>query len=309
MTNGGYPDYDVVVVGAGCAGLSAGAGCAEHGLSVVCVEAQNLPGGLVANVGIVDGFPSNEPLSGASLADQMSRIAKGVGVEMRDAEVARVEPNGNGWQTVLTDGSSLVSRSVIVASGATLRKLEVPGAESLEGRGVSYCDWCDGGFFKDQPVAVIGGGDSALQAGLHLANICSEVHLVLRDGLRARRSYVGAASDQERIVFHWEVQVERIEGVDGVESLLLRSVTDGTTESLLVRGVFAFIGISPRTGFLPEGLERDGRGAIVTGINFATSLPRLYAVGAVRSGYKGTLVGACGEGVSVAAHVAESLGA
>lgn len=299
--------YDVVVIGAGASGLSAALHCAERGATVACVEQAAVPGGLIANVGAIDGFPSAGELSGAALVDALGRRCAELGVGMLQGEVRALEDAGACKRLQTADGT-IQARAVIVASGARLRQLGVPGEAELAGRGVSQCDWCDGGFFRGEPVLVVGGGDAAFQAALHLAKLCSSVTVVMRRAaMRARRAYVQAAADNERISFLWDTTVERINGTDKVESVTLRDHAEGTVSDLPAAGVFVFVGTEAQTGFLPEDLARDAQGRLVTDADFRTSMPGVYAVGAVRSGYRGQVVSACGEAASAAAAVAEHL--
>ncbi len=300
-------EYDVAVIGAGASGLTAAVQCAERGASVVCIEQAGLPGGLVVNVGRIDGFPALAPLSGAALADALGQRCRELEVRMLEAEATALQAVGS-FHAIATTAGAVRARRVIVASGARLRQLGVPGEAELAGRGVSQCDWCDGGFFRDEPVVVVGGGDSAFQAALHLAAICSAVTIVMRgSAMRARRSYVQAAAGNERIAFLWDTDVLRINGSGKVESVTLRDRLEGTESDHPATGVFVFVGLEPRAAFLPPQVARDERLAVVTDADCRTSLPGVFAVGAVRSGYRGQLVSACGEGAAAAAAAAEGL--
>ena len=299
--------YDVVVIGAGASGLSAAAHCAERGATVACVEQAPLPGGLIANVGVVDGFPAAGELSGAALVDVLARRCTELGVAMVRAEASALDASGK-WKTLATSEGPVRARIVIVASGARLRQLGVPGEAELVGRGVSQCDWCDGGFFRGEPVLVVGGGDAAFQAALHLAQLCASVTVVMRGAtMRARRAYVQAAAENERIAFLWDTTVERINGTEKVESVTLRDHAEGTVSDHPTAGVFVFAGVEAQAGFLPEEVARDPARCLVTDADFRTSMPGVFAIGAVRSGYRGQLVSACGEGAAVAAVVSQAL--
>lgn len=301
------PSYDVVVIGAGASGLTAAVHCAERGATVACVEQAPLPGGLIANVGAIDGFPAAGALSGAALVDVLTRRCAERGVAMVEAEVSALEDAGE-WKRLATSDGPVQARLVIVASGARLRQLGVPGEAELAGRGVSQCDWCDGGFFRGEPVLVVGGGDAAFQAALHLAQLCASVTLVMRSAtMRARRAYVQAAAENERIAFLWDTTLERINGTDKVESVTLRDHAEGTVSDHPTAGVFVFAGIEPQADFLPAEVARDQAGGVVTDTDFRTSMPGVFAIGAVRSGYCGQLVSACGEGAAVAAVAAQAL--
>jgi len=286
---------DVAVIGAGPAGLSAAIACASRGAEVVCLEQLPAPGGLITNLGRVDDFPWPGPLAGAELIDHLLQRALGLGVTMETAAVSGLQPLADGIQ-VLTERGLLKAGAVIAASGGRLRKLGVDGEDQLLGRGVSQCDWCDGGFFRDQAVAVIGGGDAAFQAALHLATICASVTLVMRGAqVRARRKYVEAAVANERMAFLWEAQVLGLCGSNRLEGLRLRHLGDGSESELAVSGVFVFIGTEPNDTYLPAQVLRDANGQIVTDGHYQTALPRVYAVGALRSGLGHSVLGACAQ--------------
>lgn len=298
-------DYDVAVIGSGMSGLMAARQCAERGATVVCIDENIVPGGLIGNVGKLDGFPTTTPISGGALADSAVAGCKMLGVDLISASVRELLPVEKKTAMVFHSSASSLdgmgAKAVIVASGARLRQLEVPGAMALTGRGVSQCDWCDGGLFRNQAVAVVGGGDAAYQAALHLAGICRSVSIIMRGSeIKARRCYVEAAAENERISFLWDTVVTRVVGTERVEGLLLSNPSEKTEETLPVNGVFVFIGTKPNSDFLPTGIERDAEGGVITDAKYRTSLPGIFAVGAVRSGYSGQLVSACGEAASVA---------
>ena len=300
-------EFDIAVIGAGVSGLSAAWQCAERGASVICIDAGGVPGGLVANVGKLDGFPAPAPLSGAALVDSMVLACNSLEVAFANAVVSSLA-HTDGKTILTTDQGSIGAKGVIVASGSRLRQLGVPGETELAGRGVSQCDWCDGGFFKNQFVLVVGGGDAAFQAALHLAQLCASVTIVMRSSaMRARRAYVHSAANNERIAFQWDTVVERIIGTDHVEGVLLNHVAENSQEEHPASGVFVFIGTTPNSEFLPPEVERDGSNLIVTDADYRTSLAGIYAIGGVRRGYRGQVLSACGEGFAAAAAMVEDL--
>lgn len=300
MNSASIHEFDIAVIGGGVAGLTAAAQCAERGAAVVCIDESAIPGGLVANIGRLDGYPSPSPLSGAALADCMIANCKALDVSISNAAVIALSHSERNT-AIKTDQGEIVAKVVIVASGARLRRLGIPGETELAGRGVSQCDWCDGGFFKNESVFVIGGGDAAFQAALHLAELCASVAIVIRSpSMRARRSYVQAAADNERIVFHWDTVAECIVGTDRVEGVVLRNVAENSVKQHPAAGVFVFVGVKPNSEFLPPEIERDTSGFVVTNADYCTSLPGIFAIGGVRSGYRGSLVSACGEGAAAA---------
>ena len=292
--------YDVLVIGGGIAGLTAAHHAALRGASVACVEG-DLYGGLVANVGEIDGYPSVEKTSGTELADAMVRANEALGVDTLQAAVRGVVLDGD-TKSVETDAGTLRASKLVIASGARLRKLGVPGEDALKGHGVSQCAFCDAGLYKDKEVAVVGGGDAALQEALHLARFCARVTLIHRGNrLRARRHYVEQAADSPVFAFRWNTVVEEILGGDGVESVRLRHLQDERVEDLACAGIFVFIGVGPNTDFLPDAITRDAQGAIIVDSSLQTSVERVYAVGAARAGSGGQLVHAAADGATVAA--------
>ena len=289
---------DVVVIGAGVAGLSAAIHCAQRGMHALCLEQMELPGGLISNLGIVDDVPWPGPVSGSQYADFLKQRALDLSVsfETRTAISLNAMPQGFELQT---SGGPTQAAHVIAASGAKLKQLGVPGESELLGKGVSQCDWCDGGFFRDQAVAVIGAGDAAFQAALHLAQMCQTVSIVMRGPVKARRSYLEAAMANDRITFLWETQVQAIEGSQQVQNLLLRQLDNGDEYKLAIHGVFVMIGTEPCANYLPQAVARDRHGAVVTDEKYLTSVAGLFAIGALRSGFMGNVASVYAQGVEV----------
>jgi len=299
-------DYDIIVIGGGVAGLTAAHHARLLGADVLCLEAA-LHGGLVINVGELDGYPAATPTSGSLLAAILMAENVDLGVEFRDEAVTALA-DADGLKTVTTLAATYTAQRVIIATGASLKKLGVPGEETLTGRGVSQCAFCDAGFFVDQDVAVVGGGDAALQEALHLAETCRTVTLIHRGShLRARPHYVARAADHPAFRFRWNSVVEEITGGDGVEAIRLKDENTGAVEDLAVNGVFVFVGLAPNTDGLPAALTRDTFGALLTNTVFETAMPGVFAVGAVRSGHGGRLTQAVGDATTAAEAAARSL--
>ncbi len=291
--------FDLIVIGAGITGLTAARCAIERGKSVALFEAE-LMGGLVVNVGKLEGYPMTEDVSGIELAMVLAEQCMTLGVQITEEPVESLTLDG-GDKVVKTESGEYRAPKVIVASGASLKKLGVPGETELYGRGVSQCAFCDGAMFMGEEVVVVGGGDAALQEALHLAEHCSKITMVVRGNrLRARQSYVGRAADDPKFAFRWNTVVEAIEGSDGVEGITLRDAQNDTTESLACTGVFVFVGVAPNTGFLPDDVARDAEGAVTVNAALESSVPGLYAAGAARAGYLGQIANAVGEGTAAA---------
>jgi thioredoxin reductase (NADPH) len=288
---------EVAVIGGGLAGLSAARHAARLGRSVTLFEAGGFFGGLVATIDEIDGLATPGKFSGQDLAMHLLQDARRSAVQVVEAGIAKLELH---TRLILTDVSnrSYQPEAVIIASGATLRRLGVPGEEELFGKGVSRCATCDGGFFRGQDVVVVGGGDSAAQEALILAKTSRRVLLVCRSPLRAKRDYVERLSSRENVSFLWDSEVSEILGVDGVTGVRVRK-KDGTSSQVECTGVFPFIGAAPNTQFAPAALL-TASGHIRTASDLATSDPRVFAVGAVRADYGGNIVQAMAEGVGAA---------
>ena len=302
--------WDVVIVGGGLAGLTAAWQTSRRGLSVAVFEEQPACGGQVSTVNTLDDWPAIGETSGVELASSLAERLHTEGVAFFHEAVTAVTPGAkkDGDQPlVLVQGTaedrSLRARRVILAAGARLKSLGVPGEEKLRGRGVSQCAHCDGGFFKGQDVVVVGGGDAAMQEALVLTEMCKTVHVVVRGGLRARRAFSERVDSKTNVRFVWDSEVEAITGEDSVTSVRLRNVKTGEKTEIACAGVFPFVGVQPNSGFLPASVKRDAQGCVITDEQCRSSEPALFAIGALRAGYAGDLVNAVGEAGIAAAVV------
>lgn len=278
---------DVLVIGAGIAGLAAATRAAEIGLATICAEEQMF-GGLVLNVAELDPAPAGRSVQGAELSAGLMEAAGAAGVVHCADAVLGLERKGP-LLRVQTSGDPVLARSVVVASGARLKALGVPGEQEFEHRGVAHCADCDAMFYAGGDVVVVGGGDSALQEALVLARHCRTVFIVhRRDRFRARQHFVAALAALGNVRPMMEATVREIRGTSGVESVLIERAS-GATEEIHCSGVFPYVGLQPNTAFLPARVGRDGGGFVLVDGLLQTSLEGVYAIGAVRAGFRGSL--------------------
>jgi thioredoxin reductase (NADPH) len=299
--------WDVVVAGGGIAGLTAAWLAARRGLAVALLEPQGMYGGQVGTVNTLDDWPAAGVASGVDLATSLVEKLHAESVEIL-TEAASGVAQGDGLLLVKAGEQSLRVRRLVAATGARLRTLGVPGEETLRGKGVSQCAHCDGGFFKDQDVVVVGGGDAALQEALVLADSSRAVSIVVRAGLRARRAYADRASAKPNISFVWDATVEAIEGDKAVTGVRVRA-KNGEQKTLACSGVFPFVGVEPNVEWLPASVRRDGAGRVATDERCRTSDAAIFAIGALRAGYAGDLTNAAGEASTAVAAIAADLAA
>jgi thioredoxin reductase (NADPH) len=295
--------FDMLVLGGGIAGLTAAWRGAKSGLSVALIEQGPLFGGQVATLGEIDDYPSIAHQSGTELASQLVTVARDSGAAISEGTATSIQRAGNAFTVELQD-TTLSAKSVVIATGARLRKLDLPDASKLEGRGISQCATCDGAFFRNSDVVVIGGGDGALQSALQLSPSCSSVTIVVRGALRARQAYIDAASNLSNLRFVWDSMVEAIIGDENVAGVRVQNHKTGQSVELACSGVFPLIGVEPNSGFAANLVERNDQGYIVTQSDTETSVPGIYAIGAVRAGFCGALASAAGEGAAVAETIA-----
>lgn len=276
--------YDVVIIGGGPAGLTAGLYSSRARLKSLLIE-KGLAGGQMATTYWIENYPGfEEGISGMDLSRKMKEQAERFGLEIRTGRVDKVRLDGKEKVIVIDDGSEIRTKAIIIATGAETKKLGIDGEEKFRGRGVSYCATCDGAFFRNKKVAVIGGGNSALEEALFLTRFAEEVFIIhRRDKLRAEKIYQEKAHSNSKIKIIWDSVLEKIEGNDSVNRIRIKNLKSKQSELLSVNGVFIYIGSSPNTGFLLGLVELDMNGFIITDEGMATSVPGIYAAGDVRA--------------------------
>jgi len=291
---------DVIIIGAGPAGLTAGLYCARARLRTLLLERLG-PGGQMLNTERIENYPGfPEAISGFELSDRMRKQAEAFGLEIRNQEVLQLELDPVTKHVVTAEGP-LDTRALIVTTGASPRRLGVEGEVLLTGKGVSYCATCDGPFFREEIIAVVGGGDTAVEEAVYLTRFAKEVHLIhRRDALRATRILQERALAEEKIHIHWDTVVTRIRGEAGVEALDLKNVKTGKTSSLPVKGVFVLIGYLPNNELVKGQLDCDEQGFVLTNPNMESSVPGVFVAGDLRSKLLRQVVTAVGEGATAA---------
>ena len=274
--------YDVLIIGGGPAGMTAAVYAARAGYKTAMLEV-GVPGGQAATTELIEnypGFPTG--VAGPELMMKFFEQTQTFGVETIFEHVESVDLHGE-VKKVNTNNGVHEARAIVIASGAKPKTLGVSNEGKFRGRGVSYCATCDGFFFKNQPVAVIGGGDAAVEEALYLTKMCSHVTLIhRRDQLRANKAAQTRAFSNEKMDIIYDTVVDEIEGVDKVAQLKLRNKNTDKVTTLPVNGVFIFVGYQPNNDFFPPELDVDKQGYLVTDENLQTNIPGVFAIGDVR---------------------------
>jgi thioredoxin reductase (NADPH) len=291
--------YEVIIIGGGPAGLTAGLYTSRAGLKSLLIE-RGIFGGQIINARQVDNYPGfPQGISGFELASLMHEQAIKYGLETINATVTAIKPEGK--YSIITADGKFEAEAVIIAAGSEYRKLEVPGEEEFLGRGVSYCATCDGFLFRDLDVAVIGGGDTAITDALELSEHASKVYIVhRRDRLRAGQILRKKALERAKLEPVWNTVVEEIIGDSKVSGLNVRNVKTGEITKLEVAGVFVAIGFEPNSQWFAGVVKLDESGLIKTNESMATSAPGIFAVGDIRKNSPRQVAGAVGDGAAAA---------
>jgi thioredoxin reductase (NADPH) len=301
-------EYDVIIVGGGPAGLAAALYTARMNMKTVVLDRGPL-GGQLLNTELVEDYPGFQSVLGSELALKMGDHARKFGVEIRDFEpVHEITVEGNTKVVRMESGEELRAPALIMAAGGLPRYLEVPGEKEYWGRGVSYCAVCDGAFFKGQELAVIGGGDAAVEEGEFLTRYASKVYILhRRSELRAQPILVERAKADPKIEFIFDAHVTEIAGDDKVRSILYEQ--HGEVKELRVGGVFIFIGFVPNSTLLKVHVDHDEKGYILTDRNMQTSAEGIWAVGDVRAQLTKQIATAVGDGTTAAVAASQYLSA
>ncbi|MBI5181237.1 MAG: thioredoxin-disulfide reductase [Nitrospirae bacterium] len=294
-------EYDIIIIGGGPAGLTAGLYTSRARLDTLLIE-RALIGGQIVTTDKVENYPGFEQgISGPELAKHMEAQAKRFGLEIISGMVVLAEDKGDSKSVRLEDGNEYACKAIIIASGAEPAKLEVEGEDKYRGRGVSYCATCDGAFFKNLKIAVIGGGDSAIEEALFLTKFASEVYVVhRRNELRATKILQERLFANPKIKVVWDSVVEKIEGDDFIKGVLLKNVKTLEKTMLNVEGIFIYVGTRPNTEFLPNNIKLNEKGYIITDDNMAASVSGFFAAGDIRAKLLKQVSTAVGDGATAA---------
>jgi thioredoxin reductase (NADPH) len=299
--------YEVIIIGGGPAGLTAGLYSSRAGLSSLLIE-KGVFGGQITYAEHVENFPGfPQGISGLELGEKMHEQARKHGLKTIPDEVTGLEIQGMLKIVKTTDGN-FSSRAVILAGGAIRRKLGVTGEGRLTGRGVSYCAVCDGAFFQDQNVVVIGGGDTAITEALHLTKFASKITIIhRRNQLRAGHILQEKIQSETKIDFIWNTTISAIEGADMVERIKLHNIKTGQDSNMEVSGVFVSVGINPDTDYMKGILPLDESGYIITNEKMETPIPGVLAAGDIRHNSARQAITAAGDGATAAIYAQKYL--
>jgi len=295
--------YDVIIAGAGPAGMTAAVYTSRGNLTTLMVE-RGMPGGQMANTEDVENYPGFDHILGPELSTKMFEHAKKFGAEYAYGDIKEIFDEGD-YKIIKAGSKEYKARAVIVATGAEYKKLGVPGEKELSGRGVSYCAVCDGAFFKQKELVVIGGGDSAVEEAVYLTRFASKVTVIhRRDELRAQKILQQRAFDNEKIDFIWDTVVKEINGTDGkVSSVTIENTKTGEQSDFPTDGVFVYVGMLPlNASVLNLGITNE-QGYIETNSEMETKIPGIFAAGDIREKSLRQIVTATGDGSIAAQNV------
>ncbi len=293
--------YDCIIIGGGPGGMSAAIYALRASIRTVLIE-RGVAGGQVILSDEVENYPGLGSISGAELGQNFTQHAQDYNLEVVSQEVTELVPGIEHHTVRLGDGETLKAYSVIIATGGSPRKLMVPGEDAYYGKGVSYCAVCDGFFFRNKTVAVVGGGDSAAEESLYLAKLASKVYVVhRRDKLRASMILQQRMLADPKIEILWNTTVEAILAEnDGVAAVNMKDTLSGETRQLDTEGVFVFIGFDPNNELVPAGVKVNADGYVCTDDKCETAIPGIYAIGDLREKYARQIVVAAGDGCTAA---------
>lgn len=300
--------YDLIIIGSGPAGLSAAVYGSRAGLDLLVLEAKPMSGGQVLNTYEVDNYLGLPGINGYDMGMKFREHVDGMGVPCKTAAVTAVVDHGRSKTVEAADGTVYETKALILATGAEHAELGVPGEVQYRGKGVSYCATCDGAFFRGRDVAVVGGGDVAVEDAIYLSRLCRKVWLIhRRDSLRAARSLQKKLAACSNVEILWNRTLSAVCGSDLVEKARLQDVTGKAEEDLAVEGVFIAVGMHPNTGAFKDTIPCDEKGYILAGEDCATKVPGIFAAGDVRTKQVRQIVTAVADGACAVASAEQYL--
>ena len=275
--------YDVIIIGAGPAGLAAGIYGKRAGFDILILDTSSISGGQILNTYEIDNYPGFPGASGQEVADAMRQHCDKLGVEFARGRVTSIIDNG-ATKDLVTKKNTYTAKSIIIATGASNKKLGCPGEEELSGMGVSYCATCDGAFFKEKQVAVVGGGDVALEDAIYLSRFCTKVYLIhRRDEFRGAKVLQDQVKSTDNIEIIYDTVVNSINGTQSVESITVQNTKTDASSELKVDGIFIAVGTVPNTQILSGLVQMDDKGYVVADETCKTSWPGVFVAGDVRT--------------------------
>ena len=276
--------YDLIIIGSGPAGLAAGIYASRADLNFIVIEKNPVSGGQIIHTYEVDTYPGVPGISGFELADRFRKHCDNQGVDFVTGDVQAFNVKDTIKTITLDNGDSYKAKTIIISTGAVYKKLGVKGEEELSGMGVSYCATCDGAFFRNKDVAVVGGGDVAVEDAIFLARLCRKVYVIhRRDELRAAKSYQQKLKSLENVEFLWDSEVEEIHGQETVEAATISNVKTKEKKELKIEGIFIAIGNMPSSDVYKELVETDQNGYIIAGEDCETNIEGVFAAGDIRA--------------------------
>lgn len=291
--------YDVIIIGSGPAGLTAAIYAKRAQLNLIVIEKAGISGGQVINTYEVDNYPGIPGVNGFDLSIKFREHADSLGAEFVTGEVTDFALEDEIKVITMDDGTRYEAKSVVIATGGTPRRLNIEGEQKLMGMGVSYCATCDGAFFKNKSVAVVGGGDVAVEDAIFLARICRQVYVVHRRGeFRASKSIVTKLMAYDNVTVLWDSVVEKIEGEETVSHIMVKQIKTGEMNSYEVAGIFVAVGYSPNSEVYQKVVAADPGGYIIAGENCETNIPGIFAAGDVRTKDLRQIVTAAADGAN-----------
>lgn len=275
--------YDVIIIGAGPAGLAAGIYGKRAGFDILILDTSSISGGQILNTYEIDNYPGFPGASGQEVADAMRQHCDKLGVEFARGRVTSIIDNGS-TKDLVTKKNTYTAKSIIIATGASNKKLGCPGEEELSGMGVSYCATCDGAFFKEKQVAVVGGGDVALEDAIYLSRFCTKVYLIhRRDEFRGAKVLQDQVKSTDNIEIIYDTVVNSINGTQSVESITVQNTKTDSSSELKVDGIFIAVGTVPNTRILSGLVQMDDKGYVIADETCKTSCPGVFVAGDVRT--------------------------